>query len=165
MDVVIITCFDLLFRPDGGLHFADVGFAKEEHAEAALSDTSADGEGQAVFKQRLVEFQFLSFGATREIELARQSFLIHPDAHRGELEGTLQHLVPQDDIAIEAIEAVGVHAAPVVIVRGAPVVLLAVGQLPTDADDEDGAELLRRFGLPFTRGGARSGYMLSNSSE
>ena len=32
---------DLVLGPDGGLHFADVGFLEDEHAEAALADTAA----------------------------------------------------------------------------------------------------------------------------
>ena len=66
----------------------------------------------------------------------------------------MQHVVPEDDIPVQAVEAVGVDAAPVVIVRGASVVLLAVGQFAADTDDEDCAELLGCLRLAFARADA-----------
>ena len=43
------------FRPDAGLDFADMCLAQVEHAEAGLSDASADGEREGVVHQAFVE--------------------------------------------------------------------------------------------------------------
>ena len=60
--------------PDGGLDFADVRFAQQQHAETALADAAADGVGQFARQQRLVEGQFSAVVAARDGELSVQTF-------------------------------------------------------------------------------------------
>jgi len=50
-----------IFGPDAGLYFSDVSFAKVEHTQAGLSDTSSDRQGKGVIHQSLVEIKFQSF--------------------------------------------------------------------------------------------------------
>ena len=43
--------------PDAGLHFANVGAAQQQHAQAALADAAADGVRQLTVQYGLVEGQ------------------------------------------------------------------------------------------------------------
>lgn len=52
-----------IFGPDAGLYFSDVSFAKVEHTQAGLSDTSSDRQGKGVIHQSLVEIKFQSFSS------------------------------------------------------------------------------------------------------
>ena len=43
------------FGPQGRMDFADVGLPEEEHADPGLADASADGQGQPVLEDGLLE--------------------------------------------------------------------------------------------------------------
>ena len=55
MDVVLFADLDLGFGPDTGLHFADVGFLEQVHAQTTLADAAANGVGEFAGEQCLVE--------------------------------------------------------------------------------------------------------------
>ena len=119
--------------PDGGLDFADVGFAQQEHAQAGLADTAADGLGQFSVQQEPMEIECFFVQLAAFCQLAVQGLRIHADTHTGDLEGAFQHRIPQQDIAVEG---------PVVVVRGAAVVGLSVGEFVTDTLYKNGPILL-----------------------
>ena len=79
-----------LLVPQGGLHLADVGLAQQQHAQAALADAAADGQGQLAVQQHLVEGQLPAVVAAGFGELRIQGLRVHPDAHGGDLQGALQ---------------------------------------------------------------------------
>ena len=116
-----------------------MGLAQQEHAQAALADTAADGAGEFPGEQAPVEGEFRLRAFALDFELAAKRFLVHADAHAGQLERTLQDVVPHEDIAVQALETLFVGAAPVVVVGGAAVVRRSVGEHPANADDEHGA--------------------------
>ena len=93
-----------------------MGFSQQQHAQTALTDAAADGVGQLARQQRLVEGQFSAVVAARDGELSVQTFGGYADAHAGDLDGVVQDLVPEQDVAVEF---------PVVVVRGSAVVGLA----------------------------------------
>ena len=72
---------DLLFGPYRGLYFADVGFMKQEHAQAALSDASADGVGQLAVEEHAMESEVGLLGTSSQLELAGEGFGADADAH------------------------------------------------------------------------------------
>ena len=45
-NVVFLTDFQSVIIPQAGLHFANVGAANEQHTKTALSNATADGQGQ-----------------------------------------------------------------------------------------------------------------------
>ena len=62
-------------------------------------------------------------------ELAIQGRGAYPDAHGGDFKGLMEHLVPEENVAVEI---------PVVVVGGAAIVGLAAFEFAADALDEDG---------------------------
>ena len=54
-DAGVAALTDHFVGPDAALNLADVGFAEEVHAEAALADAAADGAGEFAGEQALVE--------------------------------------------------------------------------------------------------------------
>ena len=112
-----------LVVPYGGLDLADVSVAHQQHAETALSDAAADGEGELASEQRLMEGELAPLLAASDLQLPVEGFGTDADAHAGELEGTAEHLVVEQYIAVEV---------PVVVVRSASVVRLAALQGSAD---------------------------------
>ena len=98
--------------------------ADHQHAQAALADAAADGEGQLPGEQHLVEGQGATVVAAPDAELAVHGGLVHPDAHGGDFKAALQHRIPEQDVAVQR---------PVVVVGGPAVVGLA-GALQRAAD-------------------------------
>ena len=128
-----------LVVPNAALHLADVGHAHHQHAQAALADAAADGQGQLAIQQHAVEGQRAARLAAGQAQLAVQRFGVHADAHAGDLEGAAQHVVPEQDVAVER---------PVVVVGGAAVVGLAGSQPAADLHDQRGAVLPQERVLP-----------------
>ena len=62
--------------PDGGLHFADVGLAQQQHAQAGLADAAADRQGELAFQQHLVERKLAALVAARQRQLTVQRFRV-----------------------------------------------------------------------------------------
>lgn len=52
-----------LFFPEGGLDFANMGFAKEEHADTGLPDASPYSIGKLFLDNGLLEWELCPFGA------------------------------------------------------------------------------------------------------
>lgn len=75
--------------PDAGLYFPDVGAAKEQHTQPALSDASADGEGKLSGQQRLVEGKIATVLAACLRELAVQAFRTDADTHTAQFKTAL----------------------------------------------------------------------------
>ena len=149
IDAGFAAAGDHFLGPDAALDFADVGFAQEEHAEAALADAAADGAGEFSGEQALVEGEVRLPLLTLDFQLAAQGLLVHADAHAGQFERPLEDVVPDQDVAVEALESLFVGAAPVVVVGGAAVMRLPVRQDPADADDEDGSPAAHNLFLPL----------------
>ena len=77
----MLTDVSLFFRPYRSLYLADMCFAEEEHAEAALADAAADGLREAAVEQHLMELQGSTFGASAFLQLPAQGFLVDTDTH------------------------------------------------------------------------------------
>lgn len=60
----------LFRRPDGGLHFADVCFLEQEHAETALANAAADRVGEFPGKETAVEIEVGSVETAAFFKLA-----------------------------------------------------------------------------------------------
>ena len=69
--------------PDTGLNLADVGAAHHQHTQSALTDTAADGQGQFIVKEHLVERQRPAVITAGDPKLVVQGLRIHADAHGG----------------------------------------------------------------------------------
>ena len=67
--------------PDAGLDLTDMGFVEQDETEAALTDTSSDGEREFSAEQLLVEEEVLALHLSGELKLAHETLLIHTDAH------------------------------------------------------------------------------------
>jgi len=106
-----------------------VGLVEVEKAEPGLADAAADRVGQRGVEDPAVEVEMGALGHAGLVELGAHGDFIDADAHGGDLEGAVQGRVIEQDVAIEL---------PVVIVGGAAVVRLAVGQPIADLEDENG---------------------------
>ena len=73
-------------------------------------------------------------------ELAVHGGLVHPDAHGGDLEGTLEHRIPHEDVPVQL---------PVVVVRGPAVVAGPRFQGLANLHEEHSPVLPADLGLPF----------------
>ena len=58
-----------------------MGFVEQDKAEAALTNSSTDGEREFSAEQLLVEEEVLAFHLSGELQLAHETLLIHTDAH------------------------------------------------------------------------------------
>ena len=129
-----------------------MGLLQVEHTKARLTDTATDAERQGAVEQSFVEVELLAVFLSAQGELAEEGFLVHTDTHGREFHGAVEHVVPNQEVAVQAGEAGGwVYGAVVVIVGRAVVVLLAVAQLAADADDEHGSVFLRDGMFAFFR--------------
>ena len=102
------------FVPQGDLYLADVRGADEQHAQAALADAAAHGQGQLAIQQHLVEGERAAVVAAGDRQLGVEGLGVDADTHGRDLERMAEHFVPVEDIAVEL---------PIVIVGGAAVVL------------------------------------------
>ena len=66
--------------PDAGLHFANVGAAQQQHAQAALADAAADGVRQLTVQYGLVEGQGAAVVAASHGQLLVHAFRADADA-------------------------------------------------------------------------------------
>ena len=110
-----------------------MGAAHHQHAKTALADAAADGQGQLVVEELFVEGQLPAVIAAGDLQLVVQGSSVHTDAHGGDLQSAAQHIIPEEDVAVEL---------PVIIVGGAAVVGLAGAELAADLHDAGGAVLL-----------------------
>lgn len=122
---------------------------QQQHAQAALTDASAYRAWQFAVEKGFVERQLGSFGTTSEFELVPERLGAYTYAHRRDLEGYVKHMVPYDYVTVQAGVALLVLGAPVVIVGGASVVRLAVGQVCAYTYYKYGAVLTCRQCLAF----------------
>lgn len=121
-----------------------MGLAQQKHGQTGLADAAADGQGQLVGQEHLVEGQLTAVVAAGDGQLAVQGGGVHADAHGGELNGPVQGLVPEEDVAVQG---------PVVVVGGAAVVGLAGLQSAADLHEEGGGVVLDPVVLPLLGGG------------
>lgn len=70
MYIVLFAFPTHVFRPDAGLYFSDVGFAKVEHAQARLAYTATDGKRKCILHQAFVEVKLQTTFFIRLFELA-----------------------------------------------------------------------------------------------
>ena len=54
-DAGVMAGLDGLVVPGGYLDLSNVGLAQQEHGQTGLADAAADGEGELVLQQQLVE--------------------------------------------------------------------------------------------------------------
>ena len=108
-DAGVMAGLDGLVVPGGHLDLSNVGLAQQEHGQTGLADAAADGEGELVLQQQLVEGEFPAVVAAGGFQLPVQGGGVHPDAHGGELNGPAQQVIPQKNVPVEG---------PVVVVRG-----------------------------------------------
>ena len=120
-----------------------MGLAQEDHAQPGLADAAPHGQGQLARQQHPVEGELPAAVAAGQGQLPVQGGRVHPDAHGGDLEGPLQHRVPQQDVPVQR---------PVVIVGGPAVVGPARLQLAADAHEEGGGVVLHPGVLPLLGG-------------
>ena len=85
-DVGLFTGCDDVFGPNGAVHFSDMGLSEEEHADTGLTDTAADGEGERLVQNGLLEGEVRSLGAARLDKLLAERLCVDADAHGGELQ-------------------------------------------------------------------------------
>ena len=122
-----------------------MGFAEEEHAEAALAYASAYALRQAAGKEFLVEVEFRLRLLSREFQLAQEGGLVDTDTHRREFETVPEDRIPHEDVAVQAGKDFSVplgRSAPVVVVGGTSVMLPAISQGAAYAGHENGPVLL-----------------------
>ncbi len=65
LDSVGFRFFADFLWPDGALHFSDVGFAQEEHADPGLADAAADGVGQLFLEDCFLERKLCALRGSR----------------------------------------------------------------------------------------------------
>ena len=117
-------------------------FVKQYHTESALADTTTNREWQLVVQQLLVEVKFLALFLAFYLQLAQQALLVYTYTHARQLETASQHWIPDEYVAIQSFASVLSHGAPIVVVRSASVVLLAIAQLTSDTNHKYGTVLL-----------------------
>ena len=87
----------------------------------------------------------------RQLKLRAEGFGIDADAHGTEFMAALGDMVPDQDVAVQAVSVAQSLPAgvgdPVIVVGGAHLVWVAIFQRPADADDEDGGIFLQDHGL------------------
>ena len=68
------NCF---FRPERTLHFADMSFAKEEHTDTGLTNSSADGIRKCSIDDGFLEWQILAFRTAGFVKLGNQRSFVY----------------------------------------------------------------------------------------
>lgn len=100
--------------PQADLHLAYVCLTQQQHAQTALADAAAHGQGQLAIQQHFVEGERAAVVAAGDRQLGVEGLGVDADTHGRDLERMAEHFVPVEDIAVEL---------PIVIVGGAAVVL------------------------------------------
>ena len=101
--------------------------------------------GIAVLEDRPVVRQLEEVELARELELRPQRLLRDADAHRRQLVPPPGHRVPDEDVAVQPVHGRPSDVTlrrPVVVVGGAQLVRVPVGERPADPVDEDRRVLL-----------------------
>ena len=124
--------------------------ADEQHAQTALTDAAAHGQGQLVVQHHLVERQLPAGIAAGQRQLTAHGFCVYADTHRAQLHGTAQNFVPNQNIAVQR---------PVVIVGCPTVVRLTGFQLAADLHQKHAlcAGVFHELGFFLGRGVTLSG--------
>lgn len=105
------------FGPDARLDFANMRLAEIEHAKARLSNTATDAQRERALYEATMEVEFEAVLLAALLELVQKGFLVHSDAHRTELYGAVEHIVPHEEVAIQSeISAIGGKRRIVVVV-------------------------------------------------
>jgi len=81
-------------RPDGDAHFAQVRFAQQQHEGARLPDAAADAERQLVLQDGAVIRIIQKIELAGHFQLLAQGFVVHTNAHGGELVAPLGDMIP-----------------------------------------------------------------------
>ena len=123
-----------------------MGFVEEKHAESALTDAASDGVGELAVEEHAVECERCFFGTTAQFKLVAQRLGAHAYAHRGDFKGDVEHMVPEEDVAVEG---------PVVVVRGASVVAVPAFESLADLHEEYRLMGAQEGGLPLAGGEVR----------
>jgi len=101
----LYTCFtadpDGIWIPDGRLYFADMSFAKQQHAKAALTDTASDGKGKLPIQQHLMEGKSASVITSGQSQLLIEGFGTDTNTHTADLHRTAQGFIPEEKITVE----------------------------------------------------------------
>jgi hypothetical protein len=116
MNSVFVTFCNHILGPDRALNLTDMCLSKEEHTDSGLSNAASDGVRKLLVKNSLLERKLCALGAACLLKLALKGILINTDTHAGELKSDVQNRIVYDDVSVEL---------PVIIVRGAAVVLVA----------------------------------------
>ncbi len=116
-------------------------FLQQQHGQTGLADTATDGLRHPCCQQILMPVVLQAILVAGDSQLATQRLGIDPDPHGGDLEAILQHRVPHQNVAVQTGQTQLAVAAPVVVIRGAHIVALAVGEGSADADQEYGTQL------------------------
>ena len=120
-----------------------MGTAHHQHGQTGLADAAANGQGQLVVQQHLVEGQRPAVIAARLPQLAVQGLGIYPDAHGGNLQRPVQYRIPEKDVAVQV---------PVIIVRGTTVMGFAGAKLAADLHNAGGLMIAKIRRLPLRAG-------------
>ncbi len=111
-------------------------FLQQQHGQTGLADATADGLRHPCGQQILMPVVLQAILVACDSQLTAQRLGIDPDPHGGDLEAVLQYRVPHQNVTVQARQTQLAVAAPVVVVRGAHIVALAVGEGTADADQE-----------------------------
>ena len=142
--------------PPGVLDFTNMGALQHELAETTLADTSANGLGKSTVEQHAVPDIFLAFGASTEVKLGGEDLRVDTDTHGGELKRHLEEGVPDKQVTVQSVSAVGALGQPVIVVGSTTVVTqFTIGLLATNSHKEDSSVFLAENVFTLLGGGIR----------
>lgn len=78
---MLLANFHLLFGPNAGLHFSDVCFLEQVHAQSALADAATYGEWELAVEERFVEGEVFPLCAAAYFKLAAERFGAYAYSH------------------------------------------------------------------------------------
>ncbi len=113
---------------------------QQQHRQTRLPNPAADGLRHFAAQQRLMPLQLQTIFITGQRQLAHQRIGIYADTHRGKLKRIFQHRVPHQDIAVQTGVAQLRCGAPVIIIRRAYIMAVAIAQFTADPHQENGAK-------------------------
>ena len=156
IDLALLENLHLLGVVPTVLDLPDVGTAQHELAGTALADTTANGLGKSSIEEHLVPDKVLAFRDLAQIELLHKNLGVDADAHGRQLEGLLEKRIPDEEVTVETVSAIGAFRDPIVVVGSTSVMTeLAIFLESTDADEEDCLVLLAQNILTLLGGGMR----------
>ena len=156
IDLALLENLHLLGVVPTVLDLTNMSTAEHELASTALADTTANGLGKSSVKEHLVPDKVLAFRDLAQIELLHQNLGVDADAHGRQLEGLLEKRIPDEEVTVETVSAIGALGNPIVVVGSTSVMTeLAIFLESTDADEEDGLVLLAQNVLALLGGGMR----------